>query len=170
MPFLEVGRWTVVVALTALLVWASISDIRTRRISNWNVLAIIVLFAPWALLHWNASTAWALVAGAIALAVGVALYALGVTGAGDAKLFAAVALFAGLGHLLALSVATALAGGAIAIASLVSRPRRALAMITLRGEGDYGPGIPYGVAIALGAVFVVWGNLLNFSVLVGGPS
>src|SRR5580700_11989568 len=126
MPFLEVGRWTVVVALTALLVWASISDIRTRRISNWNVLAIIVLFAPWALLHWNASTAWALVAGALALAVGVALYALGVTGAGDAKLFAAVALFAGLGHLLALSVATALAGGAIAIASLVSRPRRAL--------------------------------------------
>jgi len=170
MPFLEVGRWTVVVALTALLVWASISDIRTRRISNWNVLAIVVLFAPWALLHWNASAAWALVAGAIALAVGVALYAFGVTGAGDAKLFAAVALFAGLGHLLALSVATALAGGVIAIASLVSRPRRALAMITLRGKGDYGPGIPYGVAIALGAVFVVWGNLLHLTVPVGGPS
>jgi hypothetical protein len=34
-------------------------------------------------------------------------------------------------------------------------------MFTLRGEGDFGRGIPYGVAIAIAGVLVVWGALLN---------
>jgi prepilin peptidase CpaA len=170
MPFPEFGSWAVLIALTAVLGWASISDIRTRRIPNWTVLATLGLFLPWAFLHWGAWVGWALAAGAIALTIGVALYAMGVTGAGDAKLFAAVALFAGLGHLLALGVATALAGGLIAALSLASRPRRALTMFTLRGKGDFGRGIPYGVAIAVGGMLVVWNAMLALPVSGSGST
>ncbi len=170
MPFPEIGEWSVIIALTGVLGWASISDIRTRRIPNWTVLATIGLFLPWACVHWGAWVGWALASGAIALTIGVALYAMGVTGAGDAKLFAAVALFVGLGHLLALSVATALVGGLIAVVSLASRPKRALTMFTLRGEGDFGRGIPYGVAIAVGAMLIVWNGLLGLPVATSGPT
>jgi prepilin peptidase CpaA len=168
MPYPDLVLWAVAIALTAVLGWASISDIRTRRIPNWTVLTTIGLFLPWALLHWGLWAGWALAAGAIALAAGVALYALGVTGAGDAKLFGAVALFAGLGHLLALAVAIALVGGLIAVVSLASRPRRALVMLTLRGKGDFGRGIPYGVAIATGGLLIVWDGLLRIPIPISG--
>jgi prepilin peptidase CpaA len=161
MPLPELGRWVIAGVLSMVLGWAAISDIRSRTIPNWTVLVIAGLFVPWALLNWGPWAAFALVAGAIALAIGVVFYALGVVGAGDAKLFAAVALFAGLGHLLALGLATALVGGVIAIVSMATRPQRAAVMFTLRGKGDFGRGIPYGVAIAIAGVLVVWGALLN---------
>jgi prepilin peptidase CpaA len=165
MPFLSVGKLIVADLLTAILVWAAISDVRSRRIPNWTVIAVLVLFVPWALLHWGAWSAWALAGGLIALLIGFGLYAANVIGAGDAKLFAAVALFAGLGHLLAFAVATALAGGAMALISLAARPRRAYTMLMLRGKGDFGPGLPYGVAISAGGCIVVWGVLLNLSMI-----
>jgi prepilin peptidase CpaA len=161
MPLPELGRWVIAGVLSMVLGWAAISDIRSRTIPNWTVLVIAGLFVPWALLNWGPWAAFALVAGAIALAIGVVFYALGVVGAGDAKLFAAVALFAGLGHLLALGLATALVGGVIAIVSMATRPQRAAVMFTLRGKGDFGRGIPYGVAIAIAGVLLVWGALLN---------
>jgi prepilin peptidase CpaA len=105
---------------------------------------------------------WALLAGAIAFAVSFALYAGGVVGAGDSKLFAAVALFVGLPHLVLLTVGTAFVGGAIALISIVARPRRALVMINMRARGDFGRGIPYGVAIALAAAAVVWAQVLGY--------
>jgi prepilin peptidase CpaA len=163
MPFPEIGDLVVAALFTAVLAWASFCDVRSRTIPNWSVLIIAALFAPWALLHWGPSALSMLAAAAIALVVGVGLYALGMVGAGDAKLFAAVALFAGLGHLLVLVLATALAGGAIALVSLATRPRRALSMIALRGEGDFGRGVPYGVAISVGGVLVVWSVLLHLS-------
>jgi prepilin peptidase CpaA len=161
MPLPELGRWVIAGLLSMFLGWAAISDIRTRTIPNRAILVIMGLFIPWALLNWGPWAAFALVGSAIALAIGVVFYALGIVGAGDAKLFAAVALFAGLAHLLALGLATALAGGVIAVASLATRPQRAVVMFTLRGKGDFGRGIPYGVAIAIAAVLVVWGALLN---------
>jgi prepilin peptidase CpaA len=83
----------------------------------------------------------------------VALYLAGWLGAGDSKLFAAAALFAGLGNLLLLVVATALAGGLYALAVLLIRPREVFRGMTARGrkEGRL-RGIPYGVAIAAGAL------------------
>lgn len=161
MTLAEIGRWAVVSLFTAALGWAAVSDIRVRRIPNWTVLAILGLFGPWALMSTAAWVLWALAAGAIALAVGFGLYALGMVGAGDSKLFAVVALFAGLGHLPLLSLATALAGGAMAAVSLVARPRRAMVMLALRGKGDFGRGIPYGVAIAVAGALVVWSALLR---------
>jgi len=48
-----------------------------------------------------------------------------------------------------------LVGGVIALASLLSRPTRAMVMLHMRGKGDFGRGIPYGVAIAIATICVV---------------
>ena len=157
-PLLEGGRLVVAGLFTLVVGWAAISDFRTRTIPNRAVLAVMCLFVPWALLHWGLWAAWALAAGLAALAIGVVLYSFGIVGAGDAKLFGAVALFSGLNHLLVLGLATALVGGVIAIATIAARPKRALVMISLRGMGDFGRGIPYGVAIAIAGGLVVWGQ------------
>jgi prepilin peptidase CpaA len=164
MALTEVGRWAVAILFTGLLGWASISDIRVRKIPNWTVLAILGLFAPWAVLSTSHWVVWALAAGAIALIVSVILYMVGMVGAGDSKLFAAVALFVGMSHLPHLALGTALVGGAIAAVSILTRPRRAMVMLTMRGKGDFGRGIPYGVAIAAAAVAIVWINLLNLPI------
>jgi len=163
MTLIEVGRWAVGLLLSAVLVWASISDIRHRRIPNWTVLAVLGLFAPWAVLSQGSWVLWALAAAAISLVVSFALYAMGLFGAGDSKLFAAVALFAGIGRLGQLAIITALVGGLIAVVSLLARPRRAMVMLTMRGKGDFGRGVPYGVAIAVGALVVVWSGLLGLN-------
>jgi prepilin peptidase CpaA len=101
----------------------------------------------------------ALEAAAIAFAATFALYAFKVIGAGDSKLFAAAALFFGLGYLPLFALATVLAGGGVAVISLATRPNRAMVMLTMRGKGDWGRGVPYGVAIAIGAAVVMWGSI-----------
>lgn len=159
MPITEVVRLAVAAVAGCVVAWAAVSDIRTRRIPNWTVLALIALFVPFTIADGGAYLVSALEAAGIALAVSVGLYMFKMVGAGDSKLFTACALYAGMGYLPSFALATVLTGGIIALLSLASRPQRLLAMITLRGKGDWGPGIPYGVAIALGAVIVNWAAL-----------
>jgi prepilin peptidase CpaA len=151
----EVLRWSIIFLLSVLLVIASVSDIRHRRIPNWSVLAIGALFVPWAFFVAPDAVLSSLGAALVALVIGLILYAFRVVGAGDSKLLAVVALFAGMEHLLQLLVLFALAGGVIALASLVTRPTRAMVMLHMRGKGDFGRGIPYGVAIAIATVCIV---------------
>jgi prepilin peptidase CpaA len=151
----EVLRWSIIFLLSVLLVIASVSDIRHRRIPNWSVLAIGALFVPWAFFVAPDAVLSSLGAALVALVIGLILYAFRVVGAGDSKLLAVVALFAGMEHLLQLLVLVALAGGVIALASLVTRPTRAMVMLHMRGKGDFGRGIPYGVAIAIATVCIV---------------
>jgi prepilin peptidase CpaA len=151
----EALRWSIIFLLSILLVIASVSDIRHRRIPNWSVLAIGVLFVPWAFFGPQVSILSSLEAGLIALVIGLGLYAFRIVGAGDSKLLAVVALFAGMEHLLQLLVLIAFAGGVIALVSLISRPTRAMVMLHMRGKGDFGRGIPYGVAIAIATVCIV---------------
>lgn len=160
MPLPELARWALTLLFTAALAIAAVTDVRERKIPNWTVLAILVLALPWLALHPLVWDGWALLAGAIAFGATFALYSLGVVGAGDSKLFTAAALFPGLGQLPTFAFAVALVGGLIALFSLLTRPTRALVMLNLRGKGDFGPGIPYGVAIAAGAILVMWGSLL----------
>src|SRR6266550_5698445 len=74
----------------------AVSDIVSYRIPNALVLALIGLFLAVAAFH-GASVDWLshLGAAGLCLAVGVALYSFGQMGAGDAKLLAAAALWAG---------------------------------------------------------------------------
>ncbi len=159
MNLTEIGRDGVAALLTGVLAWAAASDIRTRKIPNPSVLAVGGLFVGWTALIGFAGLPQALIAAAIAFVVSFALYNLKIVGAGDSKLFAAVALFAGLDRLAQLTLLTGIVGGLIALFIMVTRPRRALVMLTMRGKGDFGDGIPYGVAIAAAAIVVVWTDL-----------
>ncbi len=145
--------------LSGVLICVAVSDIVARRIPNAAVAVVVALFALWALADRGASLGSGLAAAGIGFAVGFLLYLLGVMGAGDVKLFAAVALFTGLGYLHLFALATVLAGGAMAVVTLAASPRRALVMFTLKGRGDYGRGIPDGVAIAVGGLIAIWGAL-----------
>jgi prepilin peptidase CpaA len=158
-PLSEIVRFSVASVATGVLAFAAVSDVRARRIPNWTVLALLGLFVAWSFANGGASLVSSLEAGGIALLVTIALYALRVVGAGDSKLFTVCALFAGMGYLPYLALITSLVGGAIAIISLVSRPRRAMVLIAMRGKGDWGRGVPYGLAIAASAAIVTWAGL-----------
>ena len=148
-------------AASLILAWAAVSDVRKRIIPNVSVLALLGVFLAWAalVLGFGQPLVSALEAAVIAFAATFALYAFKVIGAGDSKLFAAAALFFGLGYLPLFALATVLAGGCIAAISLAARPNRALVMLSMRGKGDWGRGVPYGVAIAIGAGVVMWGSI-----------
>lgn len=147
--------------LTAVLAYASVNDIRERKIPNWTVLTCLALFIGWALLHPLNWDLWALGAGLVAFLITFGLYASGVIGAGDSKLFAAVALFTGMGGLAILALGTAVIGGLVAIAGFVIRPTRGMVMLKMRGKGHFGRGVPYGVAISVASAALVWTVVLG---------
>jgi prepilin peptidase CpaA len=162
MSHTDIVRLGVAAVATAILAWAAVSDVRSRRIPNWCVAALLGLYVPWALTGDWSGVLSGLEAAGIGLAVTFALYAFRIFGAGDSKLFAACALFAGMGFLPYLAVATSLVGGLVALVSIASRPYRALVMFTMRGKGDFGRGVPYGVAVAVAAAIVIWAPLAGF--------
>ena len=162
MALIDIARYAIAAVLAGLLTWASVSDIKDRKIPNKCVLAVLALFVVSAAVERGATLVSALEAGGIGFVVTFALYYFNIIGAGDCKLFAAVALFAGMSGMLLFTFATVFAGGGIAIVSLATRPRRALVMFTLKGKGDFGRGIPYGVAIAIGGVVTVWAKLQGY--------
>jgi prepilin peptidase CpaA len=137
-----------------LLLTAAGFDFFQRRIPNWTVVGLVALFVACACLGMT-STTWAssLLAFAIALVGSGALYLFGWLGAGDSKLLAAAALFTGLTNLPLFLIATVLAGGLYALTVLCIRPKEIMRGMTARGraEGKL-RGIPYGVAIAAGAL------------------
>jgi len=164
MTIVEIGRLMVAAMLTGVLAWASLTDIKERKIRNSAVLAVLALFIPWAFLIGSGhEVLLAVGAGLLALVLGFAIFSAGWMGAGDAKLFAATALFAGWRHFFDLTILITIAGGLIALFSLISRPKQALAMVANGGKGDAGRGIPYGVAIAVGSAILMWSALLHMA-------
>jgi prepilin peptidase CpaA len=145
--------WSTAYALLFLL--AAASDAWSRKIPNWTVLGLVALFVAAVPFGWLSSS-WsaALLTSAVALAAGFALYVGKIMGAGDAKLLAAAALFAGPDHLLLLLVITTIAGGVLAVLALMARPYAEVFALAWRPRQQ--PGVPYGVAIALGALGVGW--------------
>lgn len=137
-----------------LLIAAAVADIAKRRIPNWTVFGLIGLYGV-ALIAGLAPSVWwsGLAAAAIVLLVTYALYHFNIFGAGDSKLFSAAALFMGLPHLATFCLLAVLAGGVMAVGIIAVNPRRVMRGMTARGRADgKGRGIPYGVAIATGAI------------------
>lgn len=148
----DILLWSSAVLFSLVLAFAAVCDVRERRIPNWTVIAIAVLAVPWILAQPSMPFATSLAAAGIAFLVTLPLYAFRVVGAGDSKLATAVALFVGLHYLPEAALMTALAGGALAVFTLMADPKRALVMIQTRFKANYGRGIPYGVAIALAGI------------------
>ncbi len=97
-------------------------------------------------------------AGALCLLIGFGLFAAGIVGGGDAKLISAGALWVGYDSLLVYIMVTFLAGGLLALVMLLMR--RSILQHALPLPGwmghliDRQKGMPYGVAIAVGALYV----------------
>jgi prepilin peptidase CpaA len=165
--------------LTALLGAACATDLRARRIPNALVVAVLALGVARAGIVAYAGAdgvvpladgpGAALLGAAVGLAAWLPLYALGVLGAGDVKLFAAVGAWIGPRGVLPASTYAALAGGVLGAAwfarAAVAARFPALAGAAVPG-GAPGAGarpagdtrIPYGLAIAAGVLAFVWGR------------
>jgi prepilin peptidase CpaA len=152
-PAIESAHWLVIALLTIVLVIASYSDVRDRRIPNWTIVAIAVLFIPWTLVG-GIPVFSSLEAGLVAFLISCPLYVVRVVGAGDSKLLTVTALFVGADRLIFFLVWVALVGGMIAVASLALRQARAMGFFATVAPLSVERGVPYGVAIAIAAVGV----------------
>ena len=138
----------------AILVVAAIQDAVRLRISNLLVLAVIAgAFVAMALAGLQIAL-WqnfAVMAGL--LVIGTPLFAAGKMGGGDVKLLAATGLWFDLRGAMMMIASVLIAGGVLALLIIVARrfrwsePTRERIHLLQRGGG-----IPYGVAISVGAL------------------
>lgn len=152
---IEWMRQAIIFLVCVVLMVAAISDVRQRRIPNWTVLVIAVLFGAWAGVEPSVSLVSSLGAALVIFVISCALYYFGIVGAGDSKLVTVTALFAGLAHLLQFIFYMSLAGGLIVICMLAAQPTKVLVILQTRGRGGMGISVPYGVAIAAAGVLLL---------------
>ncbi|MDJ0944299.1 MAG: prepilin peptidase [Kiloniellales bacterium] len=163
-----------ILVFAGLVVWAAVTDVRSFLIPNRISAAIALLYPAYVIaapqpIDWTGAL---IVAGAT-LAVGFVMFVItfrgsSLMGAGDTKLLAACALWAGPGLMLELVVIMALAGGVIAIFTwLRHRPAAATSNLAATANGVMTflripfVRLPYGLAICSGALYVAVGLLLG---------
>jgi prepilin peptidase CpaA len=147
----------ILIAFGILLVAGAAIDFFQQRIPNWIVLALVALFVVQAARHLH-DISWInqLGAAVLLLLAGLGFFALGQLGAGDAKLMAAVALWTGLSAILPSLFLISIAG--LVLAGVLVAARRMLPWAKWDPEGKRpkvlakGGGVPFGVAIASGAL------------------
>ena len=144
----------------ALMAFAAASDLFTMTISNRVSLALAAGFVLLALLggmgFYDILTHFG--AGLAVLAVAFACFAMGWIGGGDAKVAAAAALWFGFGHLLNYLLYASLFGGALTLLLLQFRqwplPWQLAGQPWLLKLHAKESGIPYGIALAIGALMI----------------
>jgi prepilin peptidase CpaA len=135
-------------ALAIALLVAAYTDIRRRQIDN-TLNAGIALAAPlfwWASHMGLAEIGWQLALALGALVVLAGLFAVGAMGGGDVKLLVALALWIKPVWFPQLLMVMAVSGGVLTVAMAawhVARRRK------------HKPSVPYGIAIALGGLWVI---------------
>ena len=144
----------------ALMAFAAASDLFTMTISNRVSLALAAGFLALALLSGMefSDILRHLGAGVAVLAVAFVCFALGWVGGGDAKVAAGAALWFGFGHLLDYLVYASLFGGVLTLLLLQFRqwplPYQLAGHAWLLKLHAKESGIPYGIALAIGALVV----------------
>ena len=142
-----------------ILLYGAFRDLVSFEIPNYISVVIVFLFFPavfWE--HWSLVEIISNIsAGGLVLLVGIILFSLNVVGAGDVKIMAAAAVWFGFPGLPSFLLAVALTGGVLTIALIVFRRfivptswKRFDWLVNLHKE----QGVPYGVAISVGAVLV----------------
>jgi prepilin peptidase CpaA len=152
------------------MIGAAAGDALTYRIPNWLCLTIAGLFFPFALMAGLplATIGWHLLAGFGVLAIGFGIFAAGWFGGGDAKLLGAAALWFGWPDSLRFVVYAVLAGGVLALVvfcwSVLRTDRELRGGARFKKLLQLKPNVPYGVALAAGALFTLPGTWLTHSV------
>ena len=146
-------------AVGALITLAAVYDAATLTIPNWISIALVGLFPVVAICSGSDFTSVGvhLAIGFAALVIGMVLFAFNLIGGGDAKFFAAVSLFIGLPDMGSYLFMVVIAGGVLALVLLVAR-RLSLMGISMDWFLKFTRGgsvIPYGIAIAFGALVVL---------------
>lgn len=142
----------------ALCLLGGLHDLTTMQIPNWVAMALtgafflvaLLLGLPLAVIGASAALAF------VALLVGMGMFAMNWIGGGDAKLMAAALLWLGASGALPFILYTALVGGGFCLLLMTARSHLPLfaqtgpgwVMRLMQPKGD----IPYGVAIAVGAL------------------
>ncbi|MBB4642129.1 A24 family peptidase [Rhizorhapis suberifaciens] len=146
---------TLVAALSALLVIAAFTDIKSRIISNRLNITVAAL-AP---LFWIATglPLWPgmfiqIVLATIIFISFALMFALGFMGGGDVKLLGALALWLPLQPMMTLLLVMSILGGAVTAVTVLHHKI---------GRHTGRPEIPYGVAIALAGLWVVGERYFN---------
>jgi len=144
----------------ALMAFAAASDLLTMTISNRVSLALAAGFLVLAPLSGMTATGMLLHigAGALMLVIAFGCFTMGWVGGGDAKVAAAAALWFGFGHLMSYLLYASVFGGALTL--LLVQFRQWPLPIGLAGQAWLSrlhakeSGIPYGIALALGALMI----------------
>lgn len=143
----------------AAMAYAGAMDMLTMTIPNRISLALLagfVIAAPLTGMSLE-QAGWHLAAFALVLTCTITMFAFGWMGGGDAKLIAAASLWVGFEHLVMFLAYVAAMGGILAVAILAYRayPLASLPIpdwaVRLHKSGG---GIPYGIAIAAGALLI----------------
>ncbi len=149
-----------VACLIGLLCWAAFSDFLKFIIPNRISVAITALYPVYVLAN-APDIDWAggIACGVIVFALGFVFFVLRLTGGGDVKLLSAVAMWAGPPFVLSFLIVTAFAGGVVSLTTLMrvlpGRLRPAgRAGFSMRESRAMRERVPYGVAIAVGGVYV----------------
>ncbi len=156
---LHLLQYLLILAFPALVAVAALRDLTSFTIPNWISLALICAFVPAAI---AAGVPWTQVGlcaavGVVGLVIGMGLFAAGWVGGGDAKLLAAASLWIGWPACVTYLVYTALAGGGLACLLLGLRSAWVRPALPKRPGWfarliEPGAAVPYGVAIAIGAL------------------
>ena len=155
-----------------LLVIACVTDVRWRRIPNALVLMLALTgfaFSVW-VDPWLVGLGRAMGGLSLGFGIWIVFYVIGAIGAGDVKLFAAAGAWLGPAATWRAALVGAAFGGALAIAMLVRERRarqglenvmtsistRSLAVLANAPGTSNSRQLPYGVALACGALVVGW--------------
>ncbi len=149
----------------AAMLYATVSDLRRKRIPNWLIIALAVAYLPLALTAGYAPLQIAIDTGVAALvfAAGLFCFAKGWIGGGDVKLAAVSAMWLGAGLAMPYVILTALFGGAFTLATLLGL--RLLARAGQSGTTVREGGLPYAPGMACAALLLFqispWANALS---------
>lgn len=144
-----------------LLIMAAAWDIASFTIPNFIPLTLLLAFAVFAPMTGYTAALYEThtIAALLALLAGFALFLPGYIGGGDAKLFAAVAAWFGLHDLLQYALVASIFGGALTLILVAARQWPLPALLESRSWivrlHEARSGVPYGVALAAGALAIL---------------
>jgi len=147
--------------LAAAAIWAGVMDLTTMRIRNEIVIFLFAAYAALApLAGFNVGTiALSFLVALAVLFVSFVFFSFGWIGGGDAKLMAIIALWLGADQTLVYLITTSVLGGMLTFGILMFRqmplPVFLIRIPWVERLHSFEKGVPYGVAIAAGALLIL---------------